>query len=161
MLGIFVVASAGNDPPNAPECGTADGVPARLEDVITVGALDQKSHRIIKFSSRGPVENFTYIKPDLVAPGVNIISAGHENRYVYGSGTSMAQPAVNGAIGLLWSAIPKLKGNLELTQKIFEETAEHQQDGTCDTKPKSPNFVYGYGTINVGRAFERALQIVQ
>lgn len=75
--GIVVVAAAGNDGPG----GRIQDSPGMIEDVITVGALDTNGtpafkgdDSVAEFSSRGPTPDGR-IKPDLVAPGVNILSA--------------------------------------------------------------------------------------
>lgn len=75
--GITVVVAAGNDG-NQP--GTIDDSPAINENVITVGALDTQNtrersdDRVADFSSRGPTPDGR-VKPDILAPGVNIMAA--------------------------------------------------------------------------------------
>jgi len=69
---------------------------------------------------------------------------------------SMATPAVAGAVALLWSAVPSLERNIEKTREIFEKSAEHQTSNLCNSPQPTPNNVYGYGTINVIKAYELA-----
>ena len=87
------------------------------------------------FSSRGPVAAFDLIKPDITAPGVNILATvsgveltGSENAVGLMSGTSMASPHHAGAAALLrqlrptWT-VPEIKSALEMTakQEVFLE----------------------------------------
>ncbi|HEY1487770.1 MAG TPA: S8 family serine peptidase, partial [Micromonosporaceae bacterium] len=67
--GIFFVAAAGNE---GPRCGSIDDAPAPYPSTFTVGAVD-RNRRVADFSSRGPTAGTS--KPDLVAPGVGILSA--------------------------------------------------------------------------------------
>jgi len=63
--------------------------------------------RVAFFSSRGPVSPF-YIKPDLVAPGVNINSTSINGGYAVQDGTSFSAPHVSGAAALLLQDKPNL-----------------------------------------------------
>ena len=104
--GIVVVVAAGN---SGPEISTikSPGVSPRI---ITVGAADcgLNSFKIADFSSRGPTHFGT--KPDIVAPGVDIISTGSfEEDYKQMSGTSMSTPIVAGVCALMLERWPHLK----------------------------------------------------
>lgn len=57
----------------------------------------------------------------------------------------MASPAVNGAIALLWSAVPRLRGKVEESQKIIEETAVKMRVNNECSSNGTPNNVYGHG----------------
>ncbi len=111
--GVVAVVAAGNSGPIEGTILT----PGTARKAITVGATD-KLDRIALFSSRGPVEwvdsygNEKYVvKPDILAPGVNICAAEYDNAWINKrciddmhvaiSGTSMATPHVAGAVALL------------------------------------------------------------
>ncbi|MBI5876742.1 MAG: S8 family serine peptidase [Chloroflexi bacterium] len=120
--GIVVVVSAGNTGSN--------GLypPANDPFVITVGAVDDKGtastgdDALASFSAYGTTSD-GFSKPDLVAPGRNIVSSmltdsttlgtGHPanvvSRYYFRmSGTSMAAPMVSAAAALVLQANPNL-----------------------------------------------------
>ncbi|MBO4206682.1 S8 family serine peptidase [Micromonospora echinofusca] len=116
--GIFVVVAAGN---TGPDCGTVDTPPAVYGDVLAVGAVDA-ARQVAGFSSRGPTPAGA-TKPDLVAPGADVLSAMPGGGYAVQSGTSMATPHVAGVVALMWSANPELIGDLPTTRRILRETA--------------------------------------
>ncbi len=123
--GIVVVVSAGN---NAVDHNGILYPPANDPFVITVGAsddrgtFDTKDDILAPFSAQGKTED-GFFKPDLVAPGTNIISlsGGERTRivrdhsdhqvgkhYFRMSGTSMASAVTSGAVALLLQAQPEL-----------------------------------------------------
>jgi len=86
------------------EMGISD--PGNAEKVITVGSVHKTlphQYGISYFSSKGPTGDGRF-KPDVVAPGERIKSAGiaDEKSEVLLSGTSMATPHVSGAIAQIF-----------------------------------------------------------
>ncbi|PZG12274.1 peptidase S8 [Micromonospora craterilacus] len=122
--GILVVAAAGN---TGPFCGSVQDPPAPYPDVLTVGAVDDR-RRVTDFSSRGPASS-GLAKPDLMAPGADVLSAMPGGGYAALDGTSMATPQVAGVVALMWSARPELIGDLDRTRRILRETATPVQAG--------------------------------
>lgn len=61
---------------------------------------------VADFSSRGPVAGTWMIKPDLSAPGVDIVSTFPDNSYASLQGTSMSSPHIAGASAILLQANP-------------------------------------------------------
>jgi serine protease AprX len=116
--GITVVAAAGN---NGPASATIKS-PGASSLVITVGgmddgrgadgggaaAADRKRFKVADFSSRGPVGNL--VKPDIIAPAVNIISTSNSDKDYYSrmSGTSVAAPMIAGTACLMLEEQPTL-----------------------------------------------------
>ena len=79
--------------------------------VLSVANLDQVAERINISSSQGPTRDQRN-KPDVAAPGTNIVAAkgfaGEDDRWIKMSGTSMASPFVAGVAGLMLGLEPKL-----------------------------------------------------
>ncbi|MDI3328332.1 MAG: S8 family peptidase [Alicyclobacillaceae bacterium] len=147
--GIVVVAAAGNE---GPQSGTISS-PGDSALILTVGAADdhrtvpQEDDVVASFSSRGPTPS-GLPKPDLVAPGVGIISLRAPGSfldkvmkssrvgtdYFQMSGTSMAAPIVAGAVALLLEKNPQwtpdqVKSALMRAAFDLNETPEAQGSG--------------------------------
>lgn len=125
--GMIVVIAAGNE---GPEKGSITS-PGIHPKVITVGSSDDAQivalhpEKMIHYSGRGPVLGNCVVKPEVVAPGANIVSCnyrwksnGKAKAYTIKSGTSMSTPMVSGAIALLLEACPNLSnGQVKLCLK--------------------------------------------
>jgi hypothetical protein len=154
--GLFVVVSAGNE---GPRCGSVDDPIALYDSVFSVGALEQ-SGNVAFFSSRGPVEidGSERVKPDIVAPGVEVLSSYPNSTYAFNSGTSMAGPHVAGVVALLWSAQPELIGDMDRTEQILIQTADALPAfGDECAGTEIPNNLAGYGVVNAYEAVKMAL----
>lgn len=84
-----------------PTPDTSLTIPSTSSRAITVGAYDSNQNTYAPFSGRGFTWNNQFVKPDLVAPGVNITSCAPGGGYEQRSGTSMATPFVTGSASLL------------------------------------------------------------
>ncbi|MEV4822172.1 S8 family serine peptidase [Micromonospora sp. NPDC049274] len=105
---LFVIA-AGNGGPNS------IGSPGAANSALTVGAVDSTDH-LADFSSQGPRAGDGGLKPEITAPGVDILAArshyvrGGSGDYTLMSGTSMATPHVAGTAALVAAAHPDWTG---------------------------------------------------
>jgi subtilisin family serine protease len=115
--GIAVVVAAGN---SGPRCDSITDPPATYASAITVAAVTE-SRKVAEFSSRGPKPTG---KPDIAAPGEQVVSALPGNTYGALDGTSMATPHVAGLIALLWSQRPELIGDLATTRGLLLDAAD-------------------------------------
>eukprot|EP01080_Neovahlkampfia_damariscottae_P006371 gene6371-10378_t len=157
--GIFLAVSAGN---SGPRCSSVSRPPGNYASAFTVGALQKNSKEIARFSSKGPItyDGSNRLKPEICAPGVNVVSSFPRGGYRALSGTSMASPAVNGAVALLWDAVPELKRKIKETVAILTKTARKQTSTECG-RSGSPNNVYGYGGIDILEAVKAAKKVYQ
>ncbi|MGH9836748.1 MAG: S8 family serine peptidase [Blastocatellia bacterium] len=153
--GIMTVVAAGND--GALGCSSVIDPPAFYDASYSVGAVSAITGNIASFSSRGPVtiDGSNRLKPDIAAPGVSVRSATRNGSYSSSSGTSMATPHVAGAVALLWSAHPGLRGKIDLTENILNESAVRVETSECGAND-SQNNVYGFGRLDIKAAVDLA-----
>ncbi|XP_047073341.1 subtilisin-like protease SBT5.3 [Lolium rigidum] len=133
----------------------------------------KNSPSMAAFSSRGPSGTLPYVlKPDIAAPGVDILAAFTEyvsptevaadkrrSEYAIMSGTSMACPHVSGVIGLLKAARPEwspaaMRSAIMTTARTQDNTGApmREQDGKEATA-----FAYGAGNVHPNRAVDPGL----
>jgi subtilisin family serine protease len=145
---LFVIA-AGNSFRDA-----TIGSPGSADAALTVGAVDREDNLAV-FSSRGPRIDGA-IKPDVTAPGVEIVAALHadgtigepvEPGYTALSGTSMATPHVAGAAALLAQQHPDYTG----------QQLKALLSGTASPHPELTAFQQGAGRIDVKRAISQTV----
>lgn len=134
-MGMVVIAAAGN---LGPKEGTIT-IPGLHKKIITVGSSEDWKN----YSGRGSIK-MQILKPDLVAPGSDIVSCNYQfgegSLYARKSGTSMATPVVSGAAALLLSKNPNLT-NYEVKDRLKQ----------CCTDLGMPQVRQGSGLLNVER----------
>jgi subtilisin family serine protease len=151
QTGTLFVVAAGNSGPGA---GSIES-PGSADAALTVGAVD-KEDQLAYFSSRGPRIGDGALKPDVTAPGVDIVAAKSKDsvigepvgdKYLTLSGTSMATPHTVGAVAILaqqhptWKA-SELKGALMASAKVAADQS---------------TFGQGAGRIDVAKAIKQTI----
>jgi hypothetical protein len=153
--GIFISSAAGNN--GYYGCSTVSDPLAIYADVFSAGSVD-KLGELSAFSSRGPVvvDGSDRAKPDLLAPGEQVMMAAPGGTYTTASGTSFAAPHVSGVVALMWSANPALIGDIDTTTRILLETAQpfNGQIPDCGNQQNS----IGAGILDAYAAVLRAME---
>ena len=150
---LFVIA-AGNTGAEG-----AMGAPGAADAALTVGAVDN-TDQLAYFSTMGPRFGDYGMKPDISAPGVDILAAraggnATDGWYQTMSGTSMATPHVAGAAAILaqqhptWTA-PQLKDALMSTSKPLPYTAYQVGAGRVDVAASIAATVTATGSTYFG-----------
>ena len=142
---LIVIAAVGNSGPLRNTILS----PATSRHVISVGALDDRQSSglnddaIAEFSSRGPTLD-RIKKPDLIAPGVNIMSLSNTNLSNYNSlsGSSMSAPMVSGAAALLLNENPNYT-HFDIKRKLLN---------AC-SRIKASAYDQGAGVLDISKIF--------
>lgn len=121
-------------------------IPSTAERVITVGAYDALTFTYADFSGRG--EN---TKPDIVAPGVNVLAPSRDGGYTLVTGTSFATPFATGGAALMmeWGIV---RGNDAFL--YGEKVKAYMQRGARPLPgfTEYPNPQVGYGALCVRKS---------
>jgi hypothetical protein len=151
QYGTLFVVAAGNDGSYGAETVSS---PASASAALAVGAVDGDD-ALASFSSRGPRVHDAGLKPEITAPGVEILAARSRfsergkrgEKYVSLSGTSMATPHVAGAAAILAQQHPDWTG------------AQLKAALVGSAKPLAGTGVYdrGAGRVDVGKAVGQSL----
>lgn len=123
-------------------------VPGTASKVVTVGSFNSRTDNVSIFSGEGDIENGIY-KPDLLAPGEDIVSVLPGGNTGALTGTSMATPHVTGSIALLmeWGIVNR--NDLYLySQKMKALLTKHARRTPGNTYP---NNSMGYGFLDLSQ----------
>lgn len=133
--GVFPVFSAGNGGPLPATLGS----PADYPEAFAVGAVDDAGI-VTSFSARGPGPlPWAEVKPEIAAPGADIVSTVPGGGYFAADGTSMSAPHAAGTAALLLQADPSL-GPDELENLLLQTASP--------LLPPNPNNDAGMGLLN-------------
>lgn len=153
--GVAITFSAGNEGPGPATVKHPQFVNTSDVNIFSIGAIDGNNAAlpIAGFSSRGPSlcgqTGSLLIKPEVVAPGVNVRSAYGKTGYGSLSGTSMSCPHVSGAVVLLKEAFPQLGGD-SLLYALYASAIDMGGPGEDNT--------FGRGRIDVLAAYNYLAQ---
>lgn len=130
--------------------------PGGYKDTITVGVYDSINNSLWADSSRGPTIGTIgqATKPDLIAPGVNIIAPYINGKYATVTGSSVSAAFVTGAVALImqYTLVDKNYKNKGVVQKI----ATYLKGGAKRNETlQYPSASYGYGILDIEGIFEQ------
>ena len=124
---------------------------------IAVANYNAASNKMNISSSQGPTRDNRF-KPDLTAPGTNIVAAkgfsDNDDKWISMSGTSMASPYVTGVIGLMLNANNDL--NARQCMGILQRTSVPLPGMTYEWANDA-----GFGRIDANRAIEEAVAFTE
>lgn len=122
-------------------------IPSAADRVISVGAIDSRTQTYASFSGRGYTAFTGQVKPDLAAPGVDVLAprAGTVS-YAGFTGTSFAAPAVTGAAAMLmqWGIV---EGNDPWLYGSRLKSWFHRNARQIGAFTEYPNPYVGYGVL--------------
>lgn len=123
------------------------GIPATVQNVVSVGSYNNKTRNISPFSGRGRFYPLYFVeKPDIVAPGEGIYGPVPNNSYDSKTGTSMATPHVSGICALMmqWGIVKGYDKYLygdRLKRYLLTGAKKIRKD------IKYPDNAWGYGEV--------------
>ena len=162
---LFVIAAGNAGAPNTVSA------PSVAPSALSVGAVDAND-QLAPFSSQGPRVGDSGIKPEITAPGVDILAARSqyaaegEGSYQTLSGTSMATPHVAGAAALLLEAHPELTGPqlkddlVSTSHATPDYTAFQAGNGRVDAAAAVNATLIAQGTASVSRVVKGGVTAV-
>ncbi|MCR1874778.1 bile acid germinant receptor pseudoprotease CspC [Paraclostridium bifermentans] len=121
---------------------------AASENVITIGTYNDKTDSIWIGSSKGPVK-LSLIKPDIVAPGVDIISTYINSSYNTSIGTGVSSSIVSGVLAIMFEYITS---EYEFAEELLSVQPLKTYLMLGATKKDIyiyPNITQGYGILNL------------
>lgn len=137
-----------------PDNDTTLTVPSATTKAITVGAYNSRTGSVASFSGRGYTRENKHIKPDLVAPGVDISSAAVGGGDLILSGTSIATPFVTGAAALMMEwGIVRGNDNFLYGEKIKAYLIKGARQ--LDSYDEWPNTSAGWGALCLKDSFPK------
>ena len=155
--GIFVVAAAGNDGGNGDDGRVS--VPSNVPLAISVGASSQGGD-LWGNSSKGNQVTFDgeqrvhpNQKPEIIAPGVGIISTGAEDSWFSSSGTSDSTVFVTGALALILEDQPQLRSSATQDSSCIGEVKQSLRLSASDSIYLHDDSL-GYGNLDAGAWLE-------
>jgi uncharacterized membrane protein YgcG len=146
---LTTVFAAGNKRSSCPQKYNTTIPPATAKNVISVAAL-RNTTDTTSFSSTGPTDDGR-IKPDISALGLSVKSTVPGDSYTTKSGTSMAAPAISGAVVLLNEQFNETNRDPApaTTKGVLIHTAE-------DINLPGPDYLAGWGRANISDAADYA-----
>ena len=143
--GIFVVAAAGND--GGPDDDGRVASPAFLPRVISVAASNESGDIWTNSSSGSGLGEDPNLKPEVHAPGVNVISTGADDAWFSSSGTSVSTVLVTSALAMILEAHPDLRVGDDRCVTHVKEALRSSLGGVHDGRA-------GYGGLDAMAWFE-------
>jgi len=124
------------------------------ENVITVGGFNDRTDSMWIGSSKGPVKQSTTVKPDIVAPGVDIISTFINQSYTKATGTGVSSSLTCGVLALIMEYISE-QGSYQRKVLYTEVLKTYLMLGATRNSIYSyPNNSQGYGVLNLQATIE-------
>ena len=131
-----------------PSSGSTITMLGIIKKVITVGAYNGRTNSMWIGSSKGPAIKRP-IKPDIVAPGVDIIGPYKNDTYNTATGTGVSSSIVSGVIAIIMNYI--ISQEEESRNLLFTEPLKTflMLGATKKSIYTYPNVLQGYGILNL------------